>query len=81
MPRAQDELQVPAAAVPGVATIKPAETAVAKATEELGTKTPDDTVHEALARVVRVAAFEREVEFAKAGTDPKPEDALKYVYA
>jgi hypothetical protein len=33
----------------------------------LGTKTPDDTVHEALARVVRVAAFEREVEFAKAG--------------
>jgi len=40
---------------------------LAKATEELGTKTPDDTVHEALARVVRVAAFEREVEFAKAG--------------
>ena len=24
---------------------------------------------------------DRSVEFAKAGTDPKPEDALKYVYA
>lgn len=40
---------------------------LAKATEELGTDTHEDTVHEALARVVRVAAFERQVEFAKAG--------------
>ncbi len=40
---------------------------LAKATKELGTKSPDGTVNEALARVVRVAAFEREVEFAKAG--------------
>ena len=28
-----------------------------------------------------VAEVEASVEFAKAGTDPKPEDALKYVYA
>jgi acetoin:2,6-dichlorophenolindophenol oxidoreductase subunit alpha len=28
-----------------------------------------------------VAVVEASVEFAKAGTDPKPEDALKYVYA
>ncbi len=28
-----------------------------------------------------VAMVESSVEFAKAGTDPKPEDALKYVYA
>jgi pyruvate dehydrogenase E1 component alpha subunit len=28
-----------------------------------------------------VAIVEGAVEFAKAGTDPKPEDALKYVYA
>ena len=27
------------------------------------------------------AIVEGSVEFAKAGTDPKPEDALKYVYA
>jgi pyruvate dehydrogenase E1 component alpha subunit len=27
------------------------------------------------------AVVESSVEFAKAGTDPKPEDALKYVYA
>ncbi len=27
------------------------------------------------------AEVEASVEFAKAGTDPKPEDALKYVYA
>ncbi|HEU4865921.1 MAG TPA: thiamine pyrophosphate-dependent enzyme, partial [Actinomycetota bacterium] len=27
------------------------------------------------------AEVEAAVEFAKAGTDPKPEDALKYVYA
>jgi pyruvate dehydrogenase E1 component alpha subunit len=27
------------------------------------------------------AIVEESVEFAKAGTDPKPEDALKYVYA
>ena len=27
------------------------------------------------------AIVEASVEFAKAGTDPKPEDALKYVYA
>jgi pyruvate dehydrogenase E1 component alpha subunit len=27
------------------------------------------------------AIVESSVEFAKAGTDPKPEDALKYVYA
>ena len=28
-----------------------------------------------------IAEVEASVEFAKAGTDPKPEDALKYVYA
>jgi pyruvate dehydrogenase E1 component alpha subunit len=27
------------------------------------------------------AMVEEAVEFAKAGTDPRPEDALKYVYA
>ena len=27
------------------------------------------------------AIVEESVEFAKAGTDPNPEDALKYVYA
>jgi Arc/MetJ family transcription regulator len=40
---------------------------LAKASEVLETNSPDGTVNEALARVVRVAAFEREVEFAKAG--------------
>jgi Arc/MetJ family transcription regulator len=40
---------------------------LAKASEALGIPSKRDTVHEALARVVRTAAFEREVEFAKAG--------------
>ena len=40
----------------------------------------DDERFEALDREVE-AIVEASVEFAKAGTDPKPEDALKYVYA
>ena len=39
-----------------------------------------DEEFEALDREVE-AIVEASVEFAKAGTDPKPEDALKYVYA
>ena len=31
--------------------------------------------------ISEIAIVEGSVEFAKAGTDPKPEDALKYVYA
>jgi pyruvate dehydrogenase E1 component alpha subunit len=40
----------------------------------------EDERFEALDREVE-AIVEASVEFAKAGTDPKPEDALKYVYA
>jgi pyruvate dehydrogenase E1 component alpha subunit len=40
---------------------------------------PDDEYASIDAEIV--AEVEASVEFAKAGTDPKPEDALKYVYA
>jgi Arc/MetJ family transcription regulator len=40
---------------------------LAGATAALGTTTKKDTVNQALVRVVRIAAFERQVEFAKQG--------------
>lgn len=40
---------------------------LARAATELGTKTKKDTVNQALGLVLRAAAFERAVEFAKAG--------------
>lgn len=40
---------------------------LARAAEHLGTKTKKDTVNTALERVVRAAAFDRFVEFAKEG--------------
>jgi Arc/MetJ family transcription regulator len=40
---------------------------LAGATVALGTTTKKDTVNQALARVIRIAAFERQVEFAKQG--------------
>ncbi|WP_328995655.1 type II toxin-antitoxin system VapB family antitoxin [Kribbella sp. NBC_01245] len=40
---------------------------LAQATSALGTRTKKDTVNEALARVVRIAAFESAVEFAREG--------------
>lgn len=40
---------------------------LSKATAALGTTTKKDTVNQALERVVRIAAFESQVEFARAG--------------
>lgn len=40
---------------------------LAKAAEELGTTTDSETVNAALERIARIAAFRRQVEFAKAG--------------
>lgn len=40
---------------------------LAKATAALGTTTKKDTVNQALARVIRIAAFESQIEFARGG--------------
>ena len=46
------------------------------------TPRPADRWRELLRRsAVPQEIVDASVEFAKAGTDPKPEDALKYVYA